>query len=130
MPDQAPHTDDHGTDSACGSGTRNRYFRGKTMKADDFEKEQGYFIGRRRLLTRSVLGWGVVYGLAVEGSHEEPREGARQPRETETEAADDGQLGSKPCKDPKPITVGPGLAIDPYGREIEAHGDSVLGPKN
>ena len=69
MRDEAPHTDDHGVDKDdCRSGTRNRYFRGKTLKADDFETEQRYQIGRRRLITRSALGWGVVHGLAVEGS--------------------------------------------------------------
>jgi hypothetical protein len=49
----------------CESGSRNRYFPRKTMTADDFNREQAYMIGRRRLLNRAVTGWGVVYGLAV-----------------------------------------------------------------
>ena len=60
MRDDAPHTDN--TTAAdkddCRASTRNRYFRGKTMKADDFEKEQRYFIERRRLITRSVARMG------------------------------------------------------------------------
>jgi hypothetical protein len=51
----------------CGSAQRNRYFRGKQMRAEEFDIEQRYFIGRRRLVNRAVLGWGVAYGLAVSG---------------------------------------------------------------
>jgi len=49
----------------CGAGRRNRYFRAKHLKAEDFQAEQTYFIGRRRLINRAVIGWGVVYGFAL-----------------------------------------------------------------
>ena len=41
----------------CPSGTRNRFFRGKRMKAEDFAKEQHYFVERRRHINRAVLGF-------------------------------------------------------------------------
>jgi hypothetical protein len=52
--------------SECGCGRRNRFFRGKRMKAHDFEIEQLYGIERRRILNRSVVGSGVVTGFAME----------------------------------------------------------------
>ncbi len=51
------------TDCACGK--RNRFFRGKRMKADDFEIEQLYSIERRRIINRSVIGTGVVNGFSM-----------------------------------------------------------------
>jgi len=147
MRDEAPHTHDSNADSDdCGAGTRNRYFRGKTMKAEDFDKEQRYFIGRRRLLTRSVLGWGVVYGLAVEGSREEPDEkpaidNYAEPEQEPANQPPRGQnyqqnqnpgyaLPPRKCKDPKSINVGAGLALDRHGREIDVHGKRTLDVKN
>jgi len=142
MRDEAPHTDDHGAErDDCGAGPRNRYFRGKTMKADDFDKEQRYFIGRRRLITRSVLGWGVVHGLAVEGSHEAPDYQPPADAYQTDPAADSEQSIRNPenqhdrgstseaerkCKDPKPIAVGAGLALDRHGREIGLRGQRTL----
>jgi hypothetical protein len=146
MRDETAYTDDNGADTDdCRSGTRNRYFRGKTMKADDFEKEQRYGIGRRRLLTRSVLGWGVVYGLAVEGSHERPHDRGHESREESPEESPseapqkpNDQANQRPgyeppppkCADPKPIAVAGGLAIDRHGREIDVHGKWQLAEKN
>ena len=44
---------------------RNRYFAGKLMTARDFELEQRYGSGRRRLLNRLLHGAGVAAGLGV-----------------------------------------------------------------
>jgi hypothetical protein len=52
----------------CASGKRNRFFRNKKMKAEVFTTDHAYFIGRRRLVNRAVLGWGVVYGFPMSGS--------------------------------------------------------------
>lgn len=54
--------------SECASGKRNRFFRNKKMKAEVFTTDHAYFIGRRRLVNRAVLGWGVVYGFPMSGS--------------------------------------------------------------
>jgi hypothetical protein len=93
---------------ACASGQRNRFFKGKMMKAPEFELEQRYGIERRRLLTRAISGWGVVRGLAVRGSNEE-------------------QI---PFPEDREFCVSPGLAIDPCGREILLLAGSVLGTDN
>ena len=53
------------TSSDCVCGKRNRFFRGKRMKADDFQIEQAYGIERRRIINRSVIGAGVVNGFAM-----------------------------------------------------------------
>jgi hypothetical protein len=49
----------------CACGKRNRFFRGKRMKADDFLVEQLYSIERRRIINRSVIGTGVVNGFEM-----------------------------------------------------------------
>ena len=67
---------------------RPRYFPGKLVTAGDFELEQRYHIEKRRLLNRMLHGPGVVSGLGV--------------------TAGDGGT----------VTVEPGFALDPYGREI------------
>ena len=67
---------------------RPRYFAGKLLTAEDYELEQAYHIERRRLLNRMLHGAGVVSGLEV----------------------DDGNGGT--------VTVEPGFALDPQGREI------------
>jgi hypothetical protein len=67
---------------------RPRYFAGKLLTAEDFELEQAYHIGRRRLLNRMLHGAGVVSGLTV----------------------GEGSAGT--------VTVEPGFALDPRGREI------------
>lgn len=97
----------------CGAGLRNRYFAGKKMKAAAYSLEQDYGIGRRRLLSRSILGWGVVRGfgltLADKGAGENRQEGANR----------GGAL-----------TVAPGFALDRHGREIGLEAPVVLGPRN
>lgn len=45
--------------------TRNRYFYGKLLTAEDFEQEQRYVNDKRRLINRFVLGAGIVAGLEV-----------------------------------------------------------------
>jgi len=58
------------TDVECKCSCRNNYFDGKRLTTDSFRVEQRYLLERRRLLNRSVLGWGVVYGFAVSGTAE------------------------------------------------------------
>jgi hypothetical protein len=67
---QTPLTHHHKCDDEtacadCASGARNRFFKGKRMRADDFRLEQAYGLARRRLINRAVLGWGVVRGLSL-----------------------------------------------------------------
>ncbi len=69
---------------------RNRYFYGKLLDAYHFELESAYFNAKRHLLNRLVSGWGVVCGLRVLEAEED--EGA--------------------------VIICPGVAIDPWGREI------------
>lgn len=45
------------------SDKRNRWFKDKFVTATDFSLEQRYMIERRRMLTRAVAGWGMVYGM-------------------------------------------------------------------
>lgn len=45
--------------------TRNRYFYGKLLTAEDFEQEQRYVNDKRRLINRWLFGAGVVAGLEV-----------------------------------------------------------------
>jgi len=74
----------------CSPGLRNRYFRGKLLTVADYQAEQAYLIGRRRLVTRIVLGWGVASGFEVE------------------------QAG------PTTLVIGAGVAFDCHGRELVA----------
>jgi hypothetical protein len=67
---------------------RPRYFPGKLLTADDFALEQRYQIEKRWLLNRMFHGPGIVHGLAVAA----------------------GEKGM--------VTVAPGFALDPRGREI------------
>jgi hypothetical protein len=67
---------------------RPHYFPGKLLTAEDFELEQRYHIEKRRLLNRMLHGVGIVSGLAVSG----------------------GAGGT--------VTIDPGFALDPRGREI------------
>ena len=66
---------------------RPRYFVGKLVTAEDFELEQRYHIEKRCLLNRMLQGAGVVSGLDVV----------------------EGEQGT--------VTVAPGFALDPQGRE-------------
>ncbi len=72
---------------------RQRYFEGKYMSARDFRDEQHYFLSRRRVHNRLLHGWGVICGLSVSG------------------------LDRDDCRD-RWIRIGPGAAIDCYGREL------------
>ena len=57
--------------SECACGQRNRFFRGKRMRAAEFQVEQAYGIDRRRIINRTVLGHGVVTGFEMKtGSSE------------------------------------------------------------
>ena len=49
---------------------RNRYFYGKLLTVRDFEVEQRYHSGKRKLLNRLIHGAGVVCGLGVTASDE------------------------------------------------------------
>lgn len=68
---------------------RNRYFYGKLLDVYHCELETNYLNAKRWLLNRVLIGSGVVCGLDVE-----------------------------PGKEPDKIVIGPGLAIDRWGREI------------
>ena len=67
---------------------RNRYFTGKFLTESDFADEQSYFLARHCLHNRLLHGWGIVSGLEVRA------------------VADSG------------LEVGPGVALDPLGREL------------
>jgi hypothetical protein len=75
---------------------RPRYFPGKLVTAADFELEQQYHIEKRWLLNRMLQGAGVVSGLGL--------------------ATDDQGT----------VTVAPGFALDPRGREIMVCEPQVL----
>jgi len=68
---------------------RTRYYFGRLLTAEDFEREQEYHRKARFRLNLALLGAGVVWGLGVSAS------------------ADDSGL-----------EVSPGMAIDGLGREI------------
>jgi len=68
---------------------RNNFFFGKMMGVAQFEREQYYGMGQRWLINRLTIGTGVLCGLEV------------------TLTADG-----------KRLRVAPGVAIDPWGREI------------
>ena len=65
------------------------YFDGMELGADDFAAEQGAFDAARTLYNRTLHTWGIASGLEV--------------------TIDEGK---------RAVTVAPGLAIDPNGREI------------
>jgi hypothetical protein len=103
------HADDAKTDDfPCGcrgnGGKRNRFFRGKHMNAESFALEQRYLVGRRRLVNRAVLGWGVVHGFAISAPRDKEPRGARD--------------------------VGRGLGIDPDGREVHLTGPVTITAAN
>lgn len=77
---------------------RNNYFYGKLMTVRDFFAEQCYFNGKRWLINRMILGWGVVCGLDVVSKD----------------------------NDPTKVIVKPGLAIDCCGRELLVCEDQVV----
>jgi hypothetical protein len=72
---------------------RNRYFSGRLLGAEDFQLEQDYVRERLRRHNRALHGTGIVCGLQVS-------------------VRPDGGGGEQ-------VVVQPGVAIDPYGEEIE-----------
>jgi hypothetical protein len=67
---------------------RVRYFSGQLLTAADFRDEQQYWIEIHRRHNRLLHGWGIVTGLGLSTSSGGP------------------------------LTVEPGLALDPLGREV------------
>jgi hypothetical protein len=61
----AHHLETNGSRHALRAAVRNRYFYGKLLDVPHLELEQRYFIGRRRMLNRLALGFGVLCGLDV-----------------------------------------------------------------
>lgn len=53
---------------------RNNYFYGKQFTVRDLLQEQSYLNGKRQLINRMVLGWGVVCGLDVRWRDDTKRE--------------------------------------------------------
>jgi hypothetical protein len=73
--------------------TRNRYFSGRLLGAEDFQLEQDYVRERLRRHNRALHGTGIVCGL---------------------------QVSMRPdCGSGEQVVVQPGIAIDPDGEEIE-----------
>ena len=117
----------------CPSGTRNRFFRGKRMKAEDFAKEQHYFVERRRHINRAVLGWGIVHGLLLDGARLPVRrrpgdDDGRRVYRPENQSQHDDESSSRPK--PGAIGVGPGLSLDRHGREIVVTAKTGIGARN
>jgi hypothetical protein len=81
--------------SRLNTPTRNRYYFGKLLDAYHLELEQEYGNRKRWLLNRLSLGTGVLCGLEV-----------------------------TPSADRTQVRVGPGVAIDDWGREIVVERDS------
>ncbi len=71
---------------------RNDYFTGKLLSARDFIVEQKYFNDKRRQLNLFTEGHGILYGLEV--------------------------LKTGDNRQDESISIKPGIAIDPFGREI------------
>ncbi len=82
-----------GRKKRCGEKAfkRNKYFAGKLMTARDFEDEQTYNIEKWKHHHRYLHGYGIVCGLRVVPTRPPQR---------------------------RYITVEPGVALDPWGREI------------
>jgi hypothetical protein len=82
-------------DAGCKDGTlsRNRFFTGKALTADDFEQEQSYHRIKHRRHNRLLHGVGIVSGLGV----------GLQPGSTGDDAV---------------VVVSPGVAIAPDGEEL------------
>jgi len=70
--------------------TRNRYFTGQMLTADDLQNEQSYLQEKHRNHNRFLHGTGVVCGLVVKAAPQKSRS----------------------------VVVSPGLAIDCSGRDI------------
>jgi hypothetical protein len=132
--------DARGADQDC-AGQRNRFFRGKQMKAEEYTLEQRYGIERRRLLNRAVVGWGVVQGLGLrlERRHApDDREGGKasdegsEPEKSEQGATDEkGEKGQKSGqRSDGRLRVCRGLALDRHGREIALPEAAIVSSHN
>ncbi|HEU4655139.1 MAG TPA: hypothetical protein VFS47_14215 [Steroidobacteraceae bacterium] len=75
---------------------RLNYFNGQRLAANDLRTEQGYHMGMRRVLNRSLYSPGIVVGLEVEPAKSTPPDPADKHR----------------------VIVRRGLAFDHLGREI------------
>lgn len=75
---------------------RLNYFNGQRLAAGDFRAEQGYHMGMRRVLNRSLYSPGIVVGLEVEPAKSNPPD----------------------PQDKHRVLVRRGLAFDYLGREI------------
>lgn len=113
---------------------RNRFFRGKRMQADEFSIEQSYGIERRRLINRTVIGWGVVAGFEltqpgkpkggddtldqpVSGAHEQPEVSTAAELETTAEASTDATVqaaDASPDQQGHPKGAGEAYPPEPY----------------
>ncbi|MGE5111079.1 MAG: hypothetical protein ACM3JB_09500 [Acidobacteriaceae bacterium] len=93
------------TNPSCETGLRNNYFEHKRLSVESLRVEQKYSLERRQLLNRAIYGWGVVYGFAIT-------------------AAPSDHSGNK-TKSGK-LKIGPGLALDPCGRELLEVEDRLL----
>lgn len=89
---QPPAGEGAPVDPDDGTLTRNRYFYGRRLSADDFQLEQQYFNHKLKRLHRAAFRPGVIRGLGLS-------------------VADDG--------DGWTVTVSPGYALDPHGELIE-----------
>jgi len=78
---------------------RLNYFNGQRLAAGDLRTEQGYHMGMRRVLNRSLYSPGIVVGLEVEPDKPDP--------------AKPGDMSWK-----HRVVVRQGLAFDHMGREI------------
>ena len=74
---------------ALGQQVRNRFFQGKLLDDRHLDLEQQYANGKRWMLNRLLGGSGVVTGLQV-----------------------------APTADGSALAIGPGVAVDAYGREL------------
>jgi hypothetical protein len=107
------------TCTQCRTGSRNHYYRRKLMTAEDFRAEQHYMIGRRRLINRSVYGWGVVDGLSVEHDGKSGKGPRPAPGPHAQEQAGAVKGG--------PLVIGHGFALDRHGRELLVPDNHCLG---
>jgi hypothetical protein len=85
------------TDTRCESGLRNNYFEHKRLSTESLRVEQHYSLERRRLLNRSIHGWGVVNGYAI--------------TVVDPDECDMGSVTGQ-------LKIGSGLALDSCGREL------------
>lgn len=123
-PERCCHGHEAETCTQCRTGSRNRYYRRKMMTAEDFRAEQDYMIGRRRLINRSMYGWGVVEGLSVELEHDGKAGNGPQPI-PDPHAQDEADAVKA-----APLVIGHGFALDRHGRELWVLEDNCLSSRD